>query len=140
MISVSDVRSRMQLDSSIPENLIESVFILARNALRQKCGKAYAEYAAMTSGDIYDELKVAETYYAMAELVTLLPKFSLGMVIEQNSQFGDGKTEGKNLDEIARNTSEIWSKKADAIVSYWLSTKDEINPVVGNKNISVGVI
>lgn len=140
MITVSDVKNRMQLDSSVSENLIESVFILARNAMRRKCSKSYADYTAMTSGDIYDELKVAETYYAMAELVTLLPQFSVGMVIEQNSQFGEGKTEGKSLDEIARNTAEVWAKKADTIISYWLSTKDEANPIVGNSNFSVGVI
>ncbi len=142
MVTVDQVRALLKTKEDITDDMIEAVFPVVRSALKMRMGISnYAEYTEMASGETFEELQMAEVYYCLAKLTPILPQFELGQVVAENTTFGEGKRTGKSLDEIRRNTVEVYEKQANEIIDFWLVTKTSTSPnSVGNTKIRIGVI
>jgi hypothetical protein len=130
MITALEIKSLMNL-KDVSDDVLNAVLPGARNRMREKLGlQAYRAYLSMVDGYHYEELQLAEIYYAVSLLPTSLLAIQMNGVLIDSSSWGQGQERYSSLDEIIK-LQQVLCEQADRIVECYLKVDLERGRRVG---------
>lgn len=119
MVTVAKVRKLVVLADDITDEQVSAVLPAAYGKITNRLGSALtAQYNAMADTIEKMQLETAECYYAVALLSLSLQQFVNGKVVDDSTQFGDGKESGLNQYQIIKLRAEYEQAANDLVDAY----------------------